>query len=116
MNLPTWWEFGLASLAVFRVYHLIAEDTILDRPRKWLLRGPLDSWQKEGDDPGDDYRLEWGIFLSCPWCAGFWLSGIAVALYCVVIEWLGVLSVLTVWFALSAAVAIIATVRDAITD
>jgi hypothetical protein len=74
MNTPSWWAFALLALAVFRAYRLIAEDTILDRPRKWLLRGPLDTWEKEGDDPGDDYRLDLGIFITCVWCLGWWLS------------------------------------------
>lgn len=112
MRTPDWWEFALLALAVFRVYRLIAEDTILDRPRKWLLRGPLDTWEKEGDDPGDDYRLDLGIFITCYWCLGFWLSGVALALYCLVVEWLGVFSFLVCWFALSATVALIAKNLD----
>ena len=66
------------ALAVFRIYRLIAEDTILDYPRRKLLRLAKE-WEQEGDDPGDDYRAEWGIFITCPWCLGFWLSVVAWA-------------------------------------
>jgi hypothetical protein len=113
MKTPDWWIFALLALAVFRVFRLIAEDTILDRPRKWLLRGPLDTWEKEGDDPGDDYRLEWGIFITCPWCLGFWLSGVALILYSLIVEWVGVFSFLVCWFALSAVVGLVAKNWDA---
>lgn len=73
MTVPDWWEFLLLALAVFRVYRLIAEDTILNRPRRYILR--LDKkWKKEGDPTGDRYRTEWALFITCPWCLGFWLS------------------------------------------
>ncbi len=108
MNLIEPWAFVIIALAAWRVFHLIAKDKILNRPRRWLLRGPLETWEKEGDDPGDDYRLEWGLFLTCAYCAGFWISGIALSLYCVIVEWVGVFSFLCLWFAISAAVALIA--------
>jgi hypothetical protein len=22
----------------------------------------------------EGYRAKWGVFLTCPWCAGFWIS------------------------------------------
>lgn len=68
---PTPWELGLAVLAVFRLWRLLAVDEILDRPRLWLLNAA--GWQ-EGDDPPDGYRTKWADFLVCPWCAGAWLS------------------------------------------
>ena len=111
MNAPSLWVFVLLALAVFRVFRLIAEDTILNYPRRKVLR-LAESWEKEGDDPGDDYRVEWGIFITCPWCLGFWLSGVALALYCLIIEWVGVFSFLVCWFALSATVALIAKNLD----
>lgn len=75
MKTPDWWQFLILALAVFRFYRLIAEDTILDRPRRWLLR--LDAnWQKEGDYTGERYRSEWALFITCPWCLGFHVSWI----------------------------------------
>lgn len=69
---PTWWEFFLLALAAFRVWRLLAEDTILDRPRAWLLGLPPD-WQ-EGQRVPESYREELGKFITCPWCAGFWIT------------------------------------------
>jgi len=111
MNLIEPWAFVVIALAVFRVYRLIAEDTILDYPRRKLLR-LADEWEQEGDDPGDDYRTEWGIFITCPWCLGFWLSGIALVVYSILFEWVGVFSFLCLWFAISAVVALIAKNLD----
>lgn len=72
-DVPTWWPALLLMAASFRVWHLLAHDTLLDRPRRYVLRiSP--AWREEGDDPGDDYRLEWGLFLNCPYCAGFWVG------------------------------------------
>lgn len=71
-NVPSWWEFFLLGLAAWRTYRLLAEDTILERPRRWLLR--LDPDWQDGDDPNEEYRFEWGAFLTCPYCAGFWIS------------------------------------------
>jgi len=71
-NIPSWWEFLLLGLAAWRIFRLLAEDEILNRPRRWVLN--LDPDWKEGEDPNDDYRFEWGTFLTCPYCAGFWIS------------------------------------------
>jgi hypothetical protein len=51
---------------------LLAEDTILDRPRAWVLR--LGDWKKEGDPVPDGYRSGLGEFVQCPWCLGAWCS------------------------------------------
>lgn len=76
---PDWWAFAILVLTNYSVFHLLAEDTILDRPRRKLLR-IADTWSRdavpgsEEDYEGEDYRLEWGLFLSCPWCVGFWIG------------------------------------------
>lgn len=105
-----WWWFLLLALASWRVFRLIAEDTILDKPRRRILR--LGDWQEE-DDPHqqnlpDDYRDAWATFLTCPYCAGFWMSGIALGLYSLIVEWHGTFAFLVSWFALSAVVAYLA--------
>jgi hypothetical protein len=107
-ELPHWWWFVLLSLANWRVFRLLAEDTILDKPRRKILR--LGDWQEEDgvQNLPEDYRFEWGIFLTCPYCAGFWISGVSLALYSLVVEWHGVFSFLVVWFAISAVVAYLA--------
>jgi len=71
-DVPSWWEFLLLGVAAWRIFRLLAEDEILNRPRRWVLN--LDPDWNEGEDPNDDYRFEWGTFLTCPYCAGFWIS------------------------------------------
>lgn len=70
MNLPTWYGLLLLALAAFRTWRLIARDTILDRPRKWLVGLPAD-WQ-EGDRVPRRYREHLATWIECPFCAGFW--------------------------------------------
>ena len=61
--IPEPYELVLLALAAGRVWKLIGDDRILDRPRDWAL-GKLKS------DPQETY---WADFLVCPWCAGFWI-------------------------------------------
>jgi hypothetical protein len=75
MNVPSWWSFILLGAAAWRTFQLLAHDAILDRPRRKILRLGRD-WEKEGDPVPSNYRAEWGIFLTCPYCAGFWLSAL----------------------------------------
>lgn len=68
---PDWWQLTLIVLASSRVWRLLAEDTLVDRPRRWLLRiGP--DWQEEGDQLPEDFREGWAKFVTCPWCLGAW--------------------------------------------
>jgi hypothetical protein len=55
---PDWWTVALLALAAFRVFHLLAFDTILDSIRHRLVKA--ESPQEE--------------FLQCPWCTGFWVT------------------------------------------
>ena len=73
MSVPDWYETLLLSLAAFRLWRLIAEDDILDRPRRRLLRLG-DEWQEDGDPVPDDYRSGLATFVQCPWCLGFHAS------------------------------------------
>lgn len=57
-NVPSFWPFALLALAAFRTWRLIAEDVILDRPRERLIRR-----MPKGEE-----------FITCPWCAGFWIT------------------------------------------
>ena len=61
---PEVWELILLGLAAGRLWKVIGDDRILDRPRDWALA-------KLGSDDQEAY---WGDFLVCPWCAGFWIS------------------------------------------
>lgn len=63
---PDPYALTLLGLAAFRIWKLIADDTILDRPRRWVLAkfGPVQSKRWE----------YWHLFVTCPWCAGFWIT------------------------------------------
>ena len=52
---------------------MLAEDDIIDRPRRYVTR--LGSkWQKEGDALPKGYRIRLAGFISCAWCLGFWVA------------------------------------------
>jgi len=103
-DVPSWWEFLLLALAAFRVWRLLAEVTILDKPRRKLLRLSPE-WEEEGDDPGPGYRKTWGEFFICPWCLGFW---IALAWWGAWLFWPHAATLLAVPWAISAFVGLVA--------
>ena len=73
MSVPEWYELLLLGLGAWRMFHLLAYDDILDRPRRYVTR--LDPrWQKEGDPTGDRYREGLAEFIQCPFCLGFWVA------------------------------------------
>lgn len=107
MSVPSPWEALLIAFAAFRVWRLLAEDTILDKPRRWFLR--LGNWERDGDPVPDGYRAKWGELFQCPWCLGFWIS----------LAWWGAWQVSEKWalvvatpFAISAGVGLIRTNLD----
>jgi hypothetical protein len=107
--IPDWYIFILLALVAFRVWRLLAEDDILERPRRWFLRLPRE-W-KEGPTPSG-YKEKWALFLICPWCAGAWVSLLVyIAFLATIGEWpdtAGDVAVgFGVWFALSASVGLI---------
>jgi len=55
------------AMAAYRVWALLALDTITKRPRKALFT-----------EARSDRRLyAWlKLFLKCPWCAGFWITAL----------------------------------------
>ncbi len=71
-NVPNWYGLLLLSLAAWRVFRLLSEDTILDRPRAWLLHLPVD-WE-EGDKIPDGFRAGLAQFITCRYCLGFWCA------------------------------------------
>lgn len=73
MSVPDWWTATLLALAAWRVFHLVAFDDILDRPRRYITRlSP--GWRQEGDATGEKYREKLANFLTCPFCLGFYVS------------------------------------------
>lgn len=73
MDIPNWYALILLAGAAWRTFQLISDDDILDRPRRWILRLGSE-WEKEGDPVPDGYRLSLGDFITCPYCAGFWIA------------------------------------------
>lgn len=73
MNIPGWYALGLLGVAAWRVFQLIANDDILDRPRRYVTR--LGSkWQKDGDPVPKEYRVTLANWLTCPYCLGAWIA------------------------------------------
>lgn len=109
-------QFVVLALAVYRVTRLIVTDTILDKPREALLtRYPASDtvfaeWAdglvwSETVEGWIALEPSWlGDLVSCVWCAGFWISVVAVLLW-----WLapGLVWWLALPFAFSAVVGII---------
>lgn len=119
--IPDWYEFVLLALIAFRLWRLLAEDDILERPRRWLVRLPRD-WD-EGPDPNHprqppkEYKEKWALFITCPWCAGAWISLLTYIVYLATLgEWPDntseVFIGIGVWFAVSASVGLIRTNLD----
>jgi hypothetical protein len=73
VNIPDWYEIILLSLAAWRIFQLIAFDSILDQPRRYVTRLGK-KWEKEGDALPKEYREKWALFLQCPYCLGFWIG------------------------------------------
>ena len=66
--IPGPWAFVLLAAAACRVWRLLSDDTILDKPRARLL---------DHLDRAYNPRLAgraWLDFVSCPWCLGFWVG------------------------------------------
>ncbi len=59
-NVPSAFETVILVAAVYRVFRLIAFDTITDGVRARLFKG--------------DRLPGLQLFIECPWCAGFWLT------------------------------------------
>ncbi len=64
-------EILIVGLAAGRGYQLLAHDSILDTPRQWVDN----NWPRVGD------------WLSCAWCAGFWIALLTVSLWFTDLRW-----------------------------
>lgn len=102
MSVPSPWVALILFAASFRIWRLLAEDELLERPRRWVVRLPRD-WD-DGMMLPEGYRLELAKFITCPWCFGFWITIVVWALWQIEPHWT---SVLAVPFALSAGVGIV---------
>ena len=75
----SWLAALTLALASWRVWHLLAEDTILEPVRRYVTRLPQD-WQ-DGEPLPDTYREGVADFVNCPFCLGFWVALGWVVLY-----------------------------------
>jgi hypothetical protein len=69
---PDWWAVLLLAGASFRMWRLLAEDTIFDTARRRLMRLPT-GWV-DGDPIPPEYRAGWAEWLTCGWCSGLFVS------------------------------------------
>lgn len=71
---------ALIALATHRLTFLIVEDRITRRPRWWAQEK---AEERHAARTGQVSEEEWlsgvGYFLSCFWCAGFWIGGAVTA-------------------------------------
>lgn len=70
--MPSAFQAVILALAAWRVWHLLAEDTILDKPRRYVTR--LGWGWHEDDQVPDNYRFGLTEFIECPYCLGFWVA------------------------------------------
>lgn len=72
------WLVLLLALACYRVTRLVTTDKItepiFDRLRFGLERRWYEKHGPEGSDTHFNSKL--AFMLSCPWCLGFWVSGV----------------------------------------
>lgn len=107
MIVPSPWIALLLSAASYRIWRLLAEDTILDRPRRWIVKLPR-RW-REGMPIPSEYRSDLAQFINCPWCFGWWIALSVWALWEANHHWT---EIVAVPFAISAAVGIIRSQLD----
>lgn len=127
----TWWKILLLVFAAFRLTRLVGWDDLTIKPRRWLT-GMGDSehhaWAEWIDEMAEkgldafDPRTEAGMkvppvserrfylsrMIRCPWCVGFWISGMVVAVGWRPWSWW----MIAAWFAVSALVGLIAKNLD----
>lgn len=102
MNVPSPWIALLLLGFSYRIWRLLAEDTILSAPRYYLVGLPID-WE-DGDPIPDGYRITLASFISCAWCLGFWVS---LAVWGAWIAFPTVIEFIAVPFAISSGVGLV---------
>ena len=92
-----WWLVALASLAAYRVTRLVTLDKIAEPVAeriRWFFEHRWEAKHPEAV-PNHDWNSKLAFLLSCPWCLGFWVSGVVTVILSVaygldypVITWL----------------------------
>lgn len=113
--IPEPYQFILLALIAYRSWRLLAEDEILEWPRRKLVRLPY-KWEATQPIP-KAYKEKLALFINCPWCAGAWVSLIVYVIYLAALgSWPDGVSDVVVgfgmWFALSCSVGLIRSKLD----
>lgn len=92
------------ALCSYRITRLFTKDSLFDGPRKrWFKRFPPDT--AHARIANTKSISKWGQLVQCPFCIGFWVSGLVVL---VVAQCVDLPLPLLWWFATSTAVGLIA--------
>lgn len=72
----------LLALACYRVTRLVTTDKITEPLFDWLRFGLERRWYAKHGPVGSDthFNSKLAFLLSCPWCLGFWVSGVGTLL------------------------------------
>jgi len=107
---PEPWAFVLLALGAMRVTRLIGWDSITDPIRSRITGHHHGHHTNKGRRAGSRVdRPTWMLFLTCPWCLGFWVS---VALWLAWLEWPRATLVAVTPFAISAVVGLVVKTLD----
>lgn len=94
------WLVVLLALACYRVTRLVTTDKITEPIFDKIRFGLERRWHQKHDEPGSatHFNSKLAFMLSCPWCLGFWISGVGTLLVSLAY---GLDYPLLTWFALS---------------
>ncbi|HXJ29868.1 MAG TPA: DUF1360 domain-containing protein [Gemmatimonadales bacterium] len=108
-HVPAPWEFVLLALAAMRLTRLIGWDSITDGLRS-RITGHHHGGSKTGRRAGSRRdKPEWMLFLTCPWCLGFWISA---AVWAAWLGWPNATLIACTPFAISAVVGLVVKTLD----
>lgn len=76
------WLFILLALACYRVTRLVTTDKITEPIFDKIRFGLERRWYAKHGPVGSDthFNSKLAFLLSCPWCLGFWISGVGTLL------------------------------------
>lgn len=115
-NVPAPWAFALLALAVYRIYRLLARDTLTE-PVRAAVSYPdgeavtLDGVSRVSSpvERGKPLRVYVSTLLRCPWCVGFYVSS---AWWAAWLAWPHATLIIAVPWALSAVTGLVAKNLD----
>jgi hypothetical protein len=103
-----WWLVLLATAAAYRATRLVTTDKITE-PLFERLRWALERrWHAKHDGGSDtDWNSKLAYLLSCPWCLGFWVSGVFTVILSMAY---GLDYPILTWFAVSTGIGLLARI------